>query len=133
LREAIHVFDNIAAGKLDNEVDTTRRDEIGEVLAKLGSMQAKLRAQLESEREGSSANARLKQALDSVTANVMVADANHTVMYTNPAVDAMLRAAEGDVRKELPSFSAAAVRGSNIDIFRRGGTVFAGLRDTHRE
>ena len=136
LREAIRVFDNVASGKLDNEIDLSRRDEIGEVLAKLSSMQAKLRAQLESEREGSSANARLKQALDSVTANVMVADANHNIMYTNPAVDAMLRAAEGDLRKELPNFSAAAVRGSNIDIFHKTPShqrnVLAALRSTHR-
>jgi methyl-accepting chemotaxis protein len=134
LREAIRVFDNVAAGKLDNEIDTSRRDEIGEVLAKLSSMQATLRAQLESERESASANARLKQALDSVTANVMVADANHSIMYTNPALDAMLRAAEGDLRKELQGFSAAAVRGSNIDIFQRTErNAFAMLRDTHRE
>ncbi len=32
LREAIRVFDNVAAGKLDNEIDISRRDEIGEVL-----------------------------------------------------------------------------------------------------
>jgi methyl-accepting chemotaxis protein len=134
LREAIRVFDNVAAGKLDNAIDTTRRDEIGEVLAKLDSMQTKLRAQLESEREGASANARLKQALDSVTANVMVADASHNIMYTNPAVDAMLRAAEADLRKELPGFSAAAVRGSGIDLFNRNHrNVFGALRDTHRE
>jgi methyl-accepting chemotaxis protein len=134
LRAAIAVFDNVAAGKLDNPIDTSRRDEIGELLAKLSSMQAKLRVQLESEREGASANARLKQALDSVTANVMVADANHDIMYTNPAVDAMLRAAESDVRKELAGFSAAAVRGANIDIFQRNRRdAFASLRDTHRE
>jgi methyl-accepting chemotaxis protein len=136
LRQAIQVFDNIAAGKLDNVIETTRRDEIGEVLTKLSSMQAKLRTQLENEREGASANARLKQALDSVTANVMVADANHNIMYTNPAVDAMLRTAESDLRKDLPGFSAAAVRGSSIDIFHRNPghqrNILAALRSTHR-
>jgi methyl-accepting chemotaxis protein len=45
----------------------------------------------------------------------------------------MLRAAENDLRKELAGFSAAAVRGSNIDIFRRGSHQFGSLRDTHRE
>ena len=136
LREAIVVFDNVAAGKLDNEIDTSRRDEIGEVLAKLSSMQAKLRAQLESERDNALANARLKQALDSVTVNVMVADAGNNIMYTNPAVEAMLRTAESDLRKELPNFSAAAVRGSNIDIFHKNPShqrnVLGALRGTYR-
>jgi methyl-accepting chemotaxis protein len=134
MREAIRVFDSVAAGKLDNEIDTSRRDEIGEVLGKLSSMQTKLRAQLESEREGASANARLKQALDSVTANVMVADASHNIMYTNPALDAMLRAAESDLRKELPGFAAAAVRGSSVNVFNRNhDNTYSALRDTHRE
>ncbi len=48
----------------------------------------------------------------------------------------MLRAAESDLRKELPSFSAAAVRGSNIDIFHKNPghqrNVLAALRSTHR-
>ena len=134
LREAIRVFDNVAAGKLDNEIDTSRRDEIGEVLTKLSSMQATLRAQLETEREGASANARLKQALDSVTANVMVADADHKIMYTNPALDGMFRASESDLRQKLAGFSAATLRGSSIDIFNGNQrNAFSTLRDTHRE
>jgi methyl-accepting chemotaxis protein len=136
MREAIRVFDNVAAGRLDNAIDTSRRDEIGEVLSKLNSMQAKLRSQLESEREAALANARLKQALDAVTANVMVADSSNTIIYTNPAVDSMLRAAESDLRKDLPNFSAAAVRSANIDIFHKNPAhqrnMLAALRTTHR-
>jgi len=49
-------------------------------------------------------------------------------------VDAMLRAAESDLRKDVAGFSAASVRGSSVDLFNRNHrNVFAGLRDTHRE
>jgi len=136
LREAVRAFDNIAAGKLDNELDITRRDEIGEVLQKLSAMQGTLKSRLHQERDSAAVNVRLKQALDSVTANVMVADANLDIIYTNPAVDAMLRTAESDLRKELPHFSASAVRGSNIDVFHKTPShqrnMLAALRTTYR-
>ena len=136
LREAMRVFDNVAAGKLDNEIDVSRRDEIGGVLAKLSHMQKTLKTQLEKEREAASANARLRQALDCVTANVMVADASYDIMYTNPAVDSMFRSAENDLRKDLQGFSAGTVRGSSIDIFHKNPShqrgILAELRGTHR-
>ena len=137
LREAVRVFDNVASGKLDNHIDISRRDEIGEVLTKLSHMQKTLKTQLDNEREAASANARLRQALDCVTANVMVADGDHHIMYTNPAVDSMFRAAESDLRKDLPGFSATAVHGTSLDMFHKDSAhqrrVLAELRGTHRD
>jgi len=43
LEEVIGVFHNIAGGKLDNAIDTTRRDEIGVVMSSLHEMQGQLR------------------------------------------------------------------------------------------
>jgi len=133
---AIRVFDRIATGHLDNHIDTSRRDEIGDLLSKLSTMQEKLRAQIDKERAAAAANSRIKQALDSVTVNVMVADASNNIIYTNAAVESMLRTAENDLRKELPGFSAANVLGSNIDIFHKNPNhqrnILASLRSPHR-
>ncbi len=62
---------------------------------------------------------RLASALDSVSANVMVADTEHNIVYMNSTVERMLQAAEGDIRKDLPHFEVAKLVGSNIDIFHR--------------
>ena len=51
-------------------------------------------------------NLRIRQALDAVTTNVMMADANFNIIYANSAVIGMLKDAENDLRKELPNFSA---------------------------
>jgi methyl-accepting chemotaxis protein len=137
LRDAIRVFDSVAAGNLDNDIDTSRTDEIGEVLVKLSGMQKTLKSRLASESEAASVNLRLRHALDCVTANVMVADADLNIIYANPAVDSMFKIAESDLRKELPSFSASAVRGSKIDIFHKNPahqrSLLGALRSTHRE
>ncbi len=65
------------------------------------------------------AAARKLSALSGLRANVMVADADLTIMYMNPAVIALLRNAEADLRKELPRFSVDTLIGSNIDIFHK--------------
>ncbi len=71
-------------------------------------MQGKLRMQIETERAQAAENARVRVALDNVSSNVMVADENFDVIYTNPAFDQMLRDAEADIRKDLPAFNAAS-------------------------
>ncbi len=72
---------------------------------------------------GSAKNAKLlKQrtiAVDALRANVMIADENLNIVYLNPSVTALLRAAEADLRVELPRFSVATLVGSNIDVFHK--------------
>jgi len=75
----------------------------------------------------SAENARIKQALDNVTANVMVADANLNIIYMNDAVIGMMRNAESDIRTDLPQFSVDTLDGTNIDIFHKNPAHQRGL------
>lgn len=80
-------------------------------------------------------NARIKQALDNVSANVMVADANRDIIYMNPAVVKTLQNAEQDIQQELPNFNVSRLLGSSIDQFhknpRHQRDMLAGLTSTH--
>ena len=64
-------------------------------------------------------NLRLKAALDSVTVNVMMADQNNRIVYLNPSVLRMFRAAANDIRLELPSFDPEKLLGASIDFFHK--------------
>lgn len=64
-------------------------------------------------------NARIKVALDSVTANVMMADADRNIIYANDAVLDTLRNAQDDLRKELPNFNVDNLMGGSIDQFHK--------------
>lgn len=64
-------------------------------------------------------NARIKTALDKVTANVMMADADRNIIYTNDAVIATLRSAQEDIRTELPNFNVDNLLGHSIDQFHK--------------
>ncbi|MFC5309582.1 hypothetical protein ACFPM2_31170, partial [Azospirillum picis] len=63
--------------------------------------------------------ARKMAALDALRAKVMVADEDLTIVHVNPAVVALLREAEADLRKELPRLDVSRLVGSNIDIFHK--------------
>ena len=119
MARVIAVFRSISGGKLDNTFEHSGRDEASQVLRALDEMQTKLRVQIESEREQAVANSRLKVALDSASNNVMVADAAGKIIYVNPAMQALLRVAEGDVRRKVPGFSSGAVLGSPIDVLHQ--------------
>jgi methyl-accepting chemotaxis protein len=77
-----------------------------------------LKAQ-EEERKISNANSQVKQALDCLTANAMIADKDGNIIYMNDAVTSMMRDAESDLRKELPGFDAKHLVGENIDRFHK--------------
>ncbi len=69
--------------------------------------------------ELASSNARVKQALDNVTANVMIANTDFEIIYLNNAVTNMMRNAESDLRKDLPGFNVNSLVGANIDVFHK--------------
>ena len=136
MAHAVKVFGAIATGHYDNRIELAGTDEAGQVLRALDDMQSKLRQQIETERTQAAENSRVRAALDSATACVMLANPEGQIVYTNAACDAMLREAEADIRKALPSFSVASVRGANFDMFHKNPAhqrrLLAELRSTYK-
>lgn len=81
-------------------------------------------------------NVRIRTALEVVTSNVMIADADLNIVFMNKAVEQMLSHAEADLRKALPHFDVRKVMGSSIDIFHKNPqhqrSMLGALRDTYR-
>ncbi len=82
------------------------------------------------------ANSRVKQALDNVNTNAMVADSDFNIVYMNESVQNMMLAAEADLKKQLPNFDAKNLLGQNIDIFHKNPAhqrnLLSHLNDTFR-
>ncbi|GAB5499983.1 MAG: methyl-accepting chemotaxis protein [Pseudohongiellaceae bacterium] len=70
-------------------------------------------------RRQAAANSRLSQALNCASANIMVADADDTIIYMNDTVRAMFTAAESDIREELQHFNVSTLIGQSMDIFHK--------------
>ena len=60
-----------------------------------------------------------REAIKTVTANIMLADKDLNIVYINDAVKNLLEQSETDLKRELPRFSMASLVGSNIDIFHK--------------
>lgn len=73
----------------------------------------------ERERAVAAENLRIKNALDNVTTNVMIADGDRNIIYANNALVKMLTRAQDNIRKDLPHFDVSKVLGQNIDIFHK--------------
>ncbi|OZG75289.1 hypothetical protein BTA51_02580 [Hahella sp. CCB-MM4] len=62
---------------------------------------------------------RLQQAIETTSTALMVADENFNIVYMNPSVTRVLKAAENEIRKRLPQFNADELMGQNIDFFHK--------------
>jgi methyl-accepting chemotaxis protein len=100
--------DDLVAGKTDRVPGTERADEIGDLAKAFSSFAA----------QGTSAT-RIKVALDVADVSLMVADANHEVVYVNGRLLEMFKAAEADIKRDLPAFNVSTLIGTNIDSFHK--------------
>lgn len=100
-----------------NPIYDQNKQRIGTVV-EWNDITLELKRQLE-ENHIANENARIKQALDACSTNVMIGDANNNIIYMNDSVARMMRDAETDLKKELPNFNASKIIGNSIDIYHK--------------
>jgi methyl-accepting chemotaxis protein len=122
------VADAIADGDLSMNLDTETAPT--GVYAAMVVMRNNLAKRNAEDQAALAINARIKQALDAVSANVMVADANQEIIYLNNAVVEMFRGAESGMKKELPDFSVGQLKGSNISVLQKGVKIISSTAST---
>jgi methyl-accepting chemotaxis protein len=115
LGQAIEVFRRIAGGTYDNAIDLSGSDEAARVLRALDDMQGKLRMQIENERLTAAENARVRQALDKVSTAVVLADAQHRIIYLNDTASATFARNQHEIRRTLPGFEIERLRGAGLE------------------
>lgn len=64
-------------------------------------------------------NSLIAGALDVAQTNVMMADPEMNIIYLNESVQNMMKAAESDIKQDLPNFNADALMGTNVDGFHK--------------
>ena len=118
------------------ETDGTRSGTVVEWKDRTAELklEAEIAERAEKEKAIAEDNLRVRNALDNVTTNVMIADNDRNIIYMNNSLEAMLSEVESDLRKDLPHFDVRKVMGANIDIFHKNPAhqirVIESLRDT---
>ncbi len=102
----------------------------------VNAMLEDIAAARDAEQKIAAENVRIRNALDNVTTNVMIADNDRRIIYGNNSLMAMLEVAESDIRKDLPQFAMSKVMGATIDIFHKNPDhqrrLLESLTSTHR-
>lgn len=98
------VLGDVAAGRLDNPIEIDRHDELGRLLLNARTMRDDLRARLERDHLIASEALRVRTALDDVSTNVMIADAERRIIYVNRPLQRMLSEMQDVLRHDLPNF-----------------------------
>ncbi len=129
--------DAIAAGNFEAPIVTREGgDEIDSLLRSVTVMRDTLHRQLETERTQGNENQRMRQALDSSSSAVMLADTRGDIVFVNRAAVSLFRGLEGELRGVLPRFAGAdKIVGASFDIFHRNAGqqrgMLEGLKSGH--
>ena len=115
-KEARHVANQIAAGKLNNTIDLNKNDQ-NSLFAALNNMQTSIRNNLETATSKAQEMLRIKYALDATSINVRIADKDGNIIYMNNALIKTLQQTQDEIRKKLPSFDANNLIGQSIAMF----------------
>jgi len=129
------VVNAIASGDLS--MDLGDDDSATGIYANARVMQSNLKARIESDKAELSKNRRVLEALDNVSASVMIADADLRIIYVNEAGRALFTRIESALRRDLGSFKADSLVGDSVDVLFSNATESRNrlnqLTASHRE
>ena len=119
MAEMADTFANVLQGNYNNAIDISRNDEIGKAMQGLQILQTRTGFDVAEARRNAERMARIMIALENVSSGIMIADDSRVILYANKAATSILKAAEDEIRKHKPDFSAENLVGQSIDMFHR--------------
>jgi methyl-accepting chemotaxis protein len=111
LRRMAGVLGELTNDRIVEVPYTTRGDEIGDIAKATDVFKDSIAEKV--------INLRVRTALDVSRSRVMLTDANYNVIYANGALQQMLREAESEIRKAMPSFDSSKLMGMNVEAFHK--------------
>ena len=117
----------------DYSSDFSAEGPVTGVFADMQSMQANLRERIEKDQTVLRRTGRISEALDNAGSMMMIADANHDIVFMNKSLDEFFSKYQSDIRKDLPSFDTKALVGGSIDRFHKNPAHQRGMVDGMRE
>ncbi len=136
LQQMSNTINNLTDGEIRNNIDLQYYDELGGLFRGLQSMQLKLNYDADNAKKKAKNAFSVKQALDNVSANVMVTDVGYDIIYMNKSIRTMFESAQDDIRKVVPVFNTKNLMGENVDCLEQSTDPekqwLVGLKDTFK-
>jgi len=120
LQQLMASANRIAQGDLSETGEAIKgKNEVARLAQAVGNMRQSLYDTQLRDQASARETARVVSALDNTSVNVMIADSDRKIIYMNSSVRKMLKKAEADLRKVLPSFDVDKLIGKSIDEFHK--------------
>jgi methyl-accepting chemotaxis protein len=120
LRAAVEAAQAVGRGQLDHPIaQLPGHSEEARLLQSLREMQEQLRTRIAHDARLAAENLRVRQALDTSSTQVMIADPDSRIIYMNQAQQRLLKQHEAALRSALPGFDAHHVMGQSLERFHR--------------
>jgi len=126
--KALGVANAIAGGDLSSAIDNASRDEMGQLMDALKTMQGNLRESIENDRRTAAESLRIKLALDSSVTPTTVSDADNRLIYMNQAAKDLFTDMETAWRTSNSEFVVAELLGKSLGELMPAGE----LQDVYR-
>jgi methyl-accepting chemotaxis protein len=111
LRRMAGVLSDLTNDRIVDVPYANRGDEVGEIAKATEVFKDSIAEKV--------VNLRVRAGLDVVRSNVMLADDSYSIMYMNGSLKSMMKDAETEIRKVLPSFDSSKLIGTNMDVFHK--------------
>lgn len=114
INDAIKAVDEITNNNFDNEINTHGGNIAGKLNRRLKSMQIRMQAQQNEILYEEKLNTRLKAALNDIQTNILLMDHNHTIVYSNQALNDFLKPLESKLKQAMNDPEPLQLIGKNI-------------------
>jgi len=115
-QDTVSFIQDLAEGRFATAFKSVSAHQAGDIQRALMTLRIKMGYQIAEERRKYSM---ARQALNSASASIVLADENLRIVAINPSATRLFQSLEADFRKELPNFQAEKVMGSDIGVFHK--------------
>ncbi len=126
LSEINKVMEGLAKGDFSNRIEADFQGDLLSIKEATNTSlenvenSENLRAEMEKNAKlRAEENVRVRQALDNVSTNTMIADKDYNIIYLNRTAHALMENAKDDFATLVPRFNPDKILGQNIDFFHK--------------
>ncbi|WP_276570197.1 PAS domain-containing protein, partial [Thiocystis violacea] len=114
LRITLGHLEAISNNDYSTRIEATNRDELGEMMLAVKSVQARLDFDIQDTRRIAAENLRVRAGLDNVTLPVTISDDRNKLVYLNDSALALWRDMAPNIKRRLPEFDVDRMVGSSL-------------------
>jgi methyl-accepting chemotaxis protein len=124
--DVAEVAAKVATGDFSTSI-VLRSGDASSLFATVAKMQTDLQHRFETDRAAAAENARIRTALDRVSAGVMLADNDGMIIYANDFAKAIFARHAQQISQQLPNFDPTSIVGRSFDLFHRNAAHQRGM------